>query len=379
MGMPSKILFVGFVNDSLHQELPAYFLSLHGFQVTYLGKGGLLDIEKLFQPQKNLNKIPISENNSNRLIYRVNQIIKLLKLRNKYDCIYVYSHGNVSTGYFGLLGFRGRVIYHTQDFLDPNIYKYRAKYEKLLTNRANLVVVNDKNRGFFLKTFYNLQKTPLVVRTFLPKNTPFCNYCQNIRNKWLKKANLHSIIGETYHFGLHLGSFHKLRCTETLLEAYSKLPHDFIIIFTGNKEGSDSDKLLRENILRYNLKQRVGILPKLDFKDLFQLTAQADVGFLLYNNNDIGNFYQCPGRLTQYIGSGVPVIGSNSPSLELIIKGHNLGMTCDSSNAKDIAEAIYKLGFPDIAIRKTLHDTFIKELSYEIDGKKLIDGIYSLF
>ncbi len=276
------------------------------------------------------------------------------------------------------INFKDPLIYHTQDFLDPNKYKFRVLLERHLMKRANLVVVNDPNRAMFFKTYYNLKQLPLVVRTSLPRGFPFAQFDFEKRKKWVIKSGL-AINSESTKIGLHIGPFSYKRCSDTLLQAFTKLSENYILLFTGCEPNTSSYYLLSGLINKYGLNNRVGILPKLSFSELFDLIAQVDVGFLLYPNDDLGNFYQTPGRLTEYIGSGIPVVASNYPSLEITIRRYNLGKVCNPFDPAEIANSVMKIcDTLNFRRRIKLKETFKKHLAYEIDGAKILAFISTL-
>ncbi len=373
-----KILFLGLSGSSLHHEFPAYYLSQHGVKVTYISDTELLKVEEILGQSANLHKFILKSNSGIPFIKKSEQIFTLLLNRSKCDLLYLYSPHNLYSAYIGQIWFKGPIVYHTQDFLDPNLYKFKVLLEGRLMRRADLVVVNDPNRAMFFRTFYNLKKEPLVVRTALPSDFPFETYNVEKRIKWLKQANMSFNNPEFIRIGLHVGCYSAKRCSETLLESLFHLPENYVLIFTGCEPGSSSYDLLYKKIIEYKLDKRVGVLPKLSFSDLFELIAQVDVGFLLYPADDLGNYYQTPGRLTEYIGSGIPVIGSNFPSLEVTIRRYNLGEVCNPYDSKSIADAFSKVSNITNFERTRLKETFKKYLAYEIDGIKLLKAIKNL-
>jgi len=372
-----KILFVG-LTSSIHHALPAIFLAQNGFKITLVcEKNDIDDIEKLIGSGPLLDKIVIGSKN-NKLRDELNYILKIWQMRNNFDLLYLYSPHIVFRLLLSRVRYRKPIVYHTQDFLDPTKYRLRPFLEGNLMRRADLVVVNDPNRAMFFKTFYGLKENPLVVRTSLPSNFPFSSYNSDKREKWLKKAGI-ELNPIKVRFGLHIGSYSQKRCTDSLLASLKLLPENFILIFTGNTPDTKAYSILNEKIRNMELEKRVGILPRLSIIELLELTAQADVGFLLYPDDDLGNYYQCPGRLTEYVGSGVPVVASQFPSLEIAIRRYNIGTVCDPFNPEDIARAFYNLSSESsIEKREKLKRIFKDFLAYEIDGIKLVDAIKKL-
>lgn len=373
-----KFLFIGCQGASLHHEMPAYFLSKNGFEVHYIGDRSVLEIEKIMGISEKLYKIESKVVSSNKIIRILKIFYKILSERVKgYDLLYLYSPHNIYTSFFSQFNFRRPVIYHTQDFIEPSKYKLRVQMERYLMRRADLVVVNDPNRAMFFKTYYNLKQLPLVVRTALPRDFPFGQFDVEKRKKYLIKSGI-SVNSEYAKVCLHIGPYSHKRCSDTLLQSFNILPENYILLFTGYEPGSSSYYILLDLIKKYSLNGRVGILPRLSYSELFDLIAQVDVGFLLYPDDDLGNFYQTPGRLTEYIGSGVSVIASNFPSLEITIKRYNLGEVCNPYDSNSIAENIIKVSNITLSDREKLKETFKKYLAYEIDGIKLLNSIENL-
>jgi glycosyltransferase involved in cell wall biosynthesis len=72
---------------------------------------------------------------------------------------------------------------------------------------------------------------------------------------------------------------------------------------------------------------------------MLKFTANADLGVLLYVKNDLGNYFQAPGRLYEYVANGIPVLASNFAGLESLVRKHKIGVTVDH-NAESIAAGI---------------------------------------
>jgi glycosyltransferase involved in cell wall biosynthesis len=94
---------------------------------------------------------------------------------------------------------------------------------------------------------------------------------------------------------------------------------------------------------RFKLRERVVRLPRCGFADMLSWSVNADAGVLLYRNNDLGNFFTAPGRLTEYLACGLPVIGTNHTGLENLILRYDLGVAVDSAKPRRIADGLLEL------------------------------------
>jgi glycosyltransferase involved in cell wall biosynthesis len=116
------------------------------------------------------------------------------------------------------------------------------------------------------------------------------------------------------------------------------------------------------------IEDRVKRLPLIGFRDLLGYTVNADAGVLLYENNDLGNFFQAPGRLTEYLACGLPILATNHTGLENIVVKHDLGVSVDSTDAASVADGIVRLA-ARIGARELQHDrirrVFLERFAFE--------------
>jgi glycosyltransferase involved in cell wall biosynthesis len=163
------------------------------------------------------------------------------------------------------------------------------------------------------------------------------------------------------------------------------LPEHYVLVFTRVPEGSALyDDTLRQ-LRGMGLERRVLLCDRLDYAGLLRLFASCDLGLLLYPNAGIGNYYQAPGRLTEYLACGLPIVATHFPGLELLVLKHQLGAACDSESPDAIAEALLRLGErPDDqreAERRRLRELARNEFAYEAQAwqiEKLMSEIAAL-
>jgi glycosyltransferase involved in cell wall biosynthesis len=72
-------------------------------------------------------------------------------------------------------------------------------------------------------------------------------------------------------------------------------------------------------------------------------SVNADAGMLLYRNNDLGNFFTAPGRLTEYLACGLPVLATHHTGLENLLMRYDLGVAVDSAKPRRIADGLLEL------------------------------------
>jgi glycosyltransferase involved in cell wall biosynthesis len=129
-----------------------------------------------------------------------------------------------------------------------------------------------------------------------------------------------------------------------------------------------------------NLEDRVFFQGFIPTEQLISVTAQGDIGAVLFEPSSLNYAAALPNKFFEYIMAGVPVLCSNIKTLSWYVERFNLGLTVDPADIEAIRETIVnmisdrdRLGqWKANALRAAL------ELNWEQEEKKLI-GLYEKF
>jgi glycosyltransferase involved in cell wall biosynthesis len=272
-----------------------------------------------------------------------------------YDVIYIHSNALASRAGVALAGhlFGKRLVYHASDFFDPLEHPIHAWLEKSLIRRAAYHLSVEFHRAYICQTLYGFRAPILIVPPLLPSSWPIPDSSQEIRRKL--GANSSDDVLVILH-----GGWSRLRSTSRLLEALAILPPHFRLVMT-----TDPSPPLLAEFSRLGIEQRVVCIGRQKYEDLFRYTSSSDIGVLLYANNDLGNFFQAPGRLTEYLACGIPVLASHFTGIQLLTLKHGIGLCADPDSSEDIARRLLDLEagrrerhFSRAVIRQRFVDTF---------------------
>jgi glycosyltransferase involved in cell wall biosynthesis len=166
------------------------------------------------------------------------------------------------------------------------------------------------------------------------------------------------------------GPFSDGRCGDHLLSALKCLEANYYVVFTNDTRG-----LTAAAVAKAGLADRAVVMGALPYQDMLRHMAACDVGLLLYPNDGIGHFYQCPGRFSEYLRCGLPVVASNFPSLESPIIKYGLGRTCDPTSPSAIAQALREVcevgDAEETARRRRLRAIAEENFVYDLHAPKL--------
>jgi glycosyltransferase involved in cell wall biosynthesis len=252
-----------------------------------------------------------------------------------YDVLYLQSHGLAPLA--GLL-LRGplsgkRLVYHTTDYIDPLRYRWRSRLEGMLARRAGLYMNAEYHRAYISRTQHRITAPILVAPPNLPVEWPVPGPDPALRERLAG--------GPRDAFVIRLsGGFHPLRMVPNLLQAVARLPERFRLTMT--KTPADETTVLRL-LRRLGIAERVVLLDQRPYEQTFAYSVNADAGVLLYANNDLGNFFQAPGRLTECMSCGLPVVASNFTGLQNLITAYELGVAVDATAPASIAAGFLEL------------------------------------
>ncbi len=292
----------------------------------------------------------------------------------KPDLLYVHSSWTIPSFYLSGSFLSGiKWVYHTDDYLEPKSYYFYKKLEKHFCHKALLVISNEINRARFMATEYHLKHKPLILPVTLSKKMapPEDGF-------WAARRNGKPTLDLVYAGGIGPD-----RLIKEMIQSLTFLPENFRLTIFSRFQPEDAYwQLCQETIKSASLENRVICCNPIPNEELLQELLKYDVGLLLYDDNTLGNFYCQPQKLSEYIASGLPVVGPHYPGVELLIRKHGLGAVCDPKSPEAVAQAILAVAAHDKVARENqflhLRNTFFQELAYENHSQALIQALAEL-
>jgi glycosyltransferase involved in cell wall biosynthesis len=199
-------------------------------------------------------------------------------------------------------------------------------FERILIYYADQVItVSDAIAEEYAK-LYKIKKPALVL------NTP--EYVEvNKKDKFRETFN----ISKNQIIFLYQGGFSKERGIELLLETFSKIEVDKVIVFMGY---GPLEPLVKEYAHRYkNIYYHEAVKPAV----LLEYTCSADIGILFYENSCLNHYYCSPNKMFEYLMAELPVIVSNLYEMKRLVKEYSIGIAAQDNSPKALQEAIEKI------------------------------------
>jgi glycosyltransferase involved in cell wall biosynthesis len=315
-----------------HQYMAAIWLSATGFALRVVAaESG----EARAWPTP-LGSLPLQPRGKDLLPPRLTTLCQLLKIRfsgRGPRVFYIQGASNTAAALIALLLVpRRRILYHSQDFLEPGRHRFWEFFERRFARRAGAVILNEENRARFMQSHYRLRSPVVVLPTLLPKAWSVPPYDPAVRARLTSRLRQRDRPVRLIFAG---GPFSDKRCGSYLLSALKRLEPNYNVVFTNDAGGRSAAA-----VADAGLADRAVVMGVLPYQEMLRHMAACDAGLLLYPNDGIGNFYQCPGRFSEYLRCGLAVVASNFPSLELPITKYDLGRTCDPSSPAAISQAL---------------------------------------
>lgn len=212
------------------------------------------------------------------------------------------------------------------------------KIEKFLLNFVDEVIVENDTRAEY---HYNLYKQ---------RPTSIHNYSELYNIDEVKGFP----IKEKYNIDkekkivLYQGGMQEGRGLFKLLDAFKNIESAMLLMIGDGKE--------RQNLIDYHhklkLEDKVIFIDRVPYKDLRSYTKSADIGIQFLENVNFNHYSASSNKLFEYIMAHVPVIGSNLPEIERVIKEEEVGLIVEESNTRELQDAIQLL-IDNEAVRKT--------------------------
>jgi len=131
---------------------------------------------------------------------------------------------------------------------------------------------------------------------------------------------------------------------------------------------------LKRLIEKEGLIDRVYFFGAVPYDEVTRTAMSADVGLILLQNADLNFYYASPNKLFDFMAAGLPVVGSNFPDMKKFIEGCNIGMTCDPTNPREIADVITHIVSDENRYNEMKRNALeaAKIFNWENESKKLV-------
>lgn len=367
--------------DAPHQAMAAFWFAWYKVKVTFMG-WGQSTTPATFKNYAFMTYRPVPKTGIlSAFVFFGKVFVRIY--RSKPDIVYV--QGAQQTPFVFWIPFlrffvckgTSKIVYHTQDYLEPGQHKLYEVFERFFSKHADLVISNEPNRARFMTSHYRLKKAPKIIRTALPSWWSIPKRDECFRQELLEKAGLRG--AENPRLIVAGGAYRADRMSPEVVQSLANLPGNYALIFNYMPLGSSCRSNCERHLKELGIEKRFVFLSPLPYDEILKLYAACDIGILLYPNNSVGHFYQAPGRLTEYLRCGLPIVTSEFPGLELLTMKYDLGIVADPYDSTDIAEAICSLGKASdeqmILRRERLINCAETELAYDEQAKKVFQYI----
>ncbi len=138
---------------------------------------------------------------------------------------------------------------------------------------------------------------------------------------------------------LYEGMIGQGRWLDRLALASLLLPPSTVMVFMGQQTPwwkDHSPEFAGEALTRGRLR----VCDYVEHDALRAYVSDADVGVIIYDDNSLNNILCEPGKLSDYVLAGVPVVAPNYPTIAPVVRSMNIGQCFDHGSPEAISAAI---------------------------------------
>lgn len=363
-------------NDSrVHRE--ASTLAVQGWRVVVvgvaLGYPSLPEIEEVREGYTIVRDMPrVFRNRKGRHIKRVQWLITLLttpRLLRRINARVYHGHEFIGLLYLALAGiWRRPVVYDVHElFFDSALPSkgFRAKdrfmrlfrpLERYLAHRAAGVIVVSEPIADWLARKLNIPR-PVVLQNMVK----------------IGDIEPSSVVYPTQgrRTIVHTGGLSKARHLPELVSALAYMPDDIVLVLMG--AGPLRDQLLALAI-ELDVFERLIIIPPVPINKVVSTMAQANIAAVLVSSQTAQYDLTMANKFYEAVAAGLPLVCSPTTAAAAVMRQFDLGVLCDPTDPKAIAEAVCKLLEPETYAYFRAKVLKAREvLNWETEERKLID------
>lgn len=240
----------------------------------------------------------------------------------------------------GLLGWiaarilRARLVYYPfelygEQHTRPSHFLLTAE-RLLLAHGIDALITQNRERARVYREERDARVIPTVVHNYKAKRELSRTPCLR------ESLNLPREIKIVLYEGLLVQG----RWLDRLLCAAAGLPVDARLVIIGRKAGPYCDRVIVPLLHRPEISGKVMLLPEVPHSEILSYVSDADVGIIIYDDTVRNNLYCEPGKLSDYVFAGIPVVAPAFPTIASVIKDYSIGEIFKCSEPREIARAI---------------------------------------
>jgi len=237
---------------------------------------------------------------------------------------------------------------------------------KLVKSLDSLITQNDA-RGRVYVEEYGLPFKPQVVHNYKPDPGP--------RKGGLLQERL--TLPESAKIVLYEGIIYPGRWIDRLIKAVPLLPDDVVLVLLGpiDNRGGWWDNTMVPLIRVLGVEERFFSVPWVKPVKLPRYIKDAHVGVIIYDDSVRNNLFCEPGKLSDYVLSGLPVIAPHYETIGPKVQRLGIGEVFESGSPENIATAIMRvLNTPPEVYAANLEKASA-EVVWSTQESKLLEGV----
>lgn len=142
---------------------------------------------------------------------------------------------------------------------------------------------------------------------------------------------------------LYQGMLSEGRWLDRLIHSSLYFDAGAVLVMMGPKQQPWWDSEIAPLLRDVRFQGRVFILDSVPHESVRLFASAASVGVIIYDDSVLNNLYCEPGKIGDFIHSGVSVVAPGFPSIKPVVEGYGLGVVFEDYSPQGIASAINKV------------------------------------
>ena len=327
----------------------------------YFIENVIADLNKLsFNQNVNLFPIPDSLNNykkkliTHSFFYLKNGFVFdfVIKNKRKYDIIYCHDLPTLYPAIKLKEYFESKLIYDTHEIFIETINQFFPRKPSFIKSLffKTLIYFMRKIGGSFEKMAIKKIDILLTVNSscleHLQNKYKFTNgfVIPNLPEKkefptQLKLRSSYNISASKF-IVLYQGILNEGRYLREIISSANFLNDDIFLVLIGNGQ-------LKNELINYskqnNLADKVLFVDYIPYSDLFSYTADTNLGIMFNEHINLSKVYAFANKVTEYMACKIPVLLSDSPEYQKLLKKEDVGSIISYYSPQNIASTINNL------------------------------------